>query len=362
MRTSYDWVHRFNLLLGAMLLLSSGLVVPISGSAAYHGSSKLLPIEIGELTTSNMKIKVNLPPSLEESDRAAELLTLLAENGLVPIPNAVFEGPMSGQVPPGPILLALRGTQSADPVKTSSLLSEQVISQRASPVEVSAQGLPLVYSTGAQVSNAQASGPGGATSSQAGGSAWGILVNGQNGLVSAAPSPQGGVGSAQSLAISQNGQVVVFSYTSDSPPTIFPGSNTIQFTAAGNPSASSLQYYAPTTSLVSVTSALPSMWLDSSKRRSKSQIYVEILELMKRGPMTPFEIAFYARLNHKRAKEYVEFLKHSGYLETDETDGKVIYVLSKEGITFLEHVKMLFQQNQSQSTQYANYGYNVKDQ
>lgn len=94
-----------------------------------------------------------------------------------------------------------------------------------------------------------------------------------------------------------------------------------------------------------LTAAIPGLWLDSNrKRRSRSQIYVEILELLRRGPMTPFEIAFYARLNHKRTKEYTEFLKLCDYLQTaEEEGGHKVYVLTKEGTAFLERAKALFQ-------------------
>jgi len=99
-----------------------------------------------------------------------------------------------------------------------------------------------------------------------------------------------------------------------------------------------------------VTAAIPGLWLDASKRRSRSQIYFEILELIKRGPMTPFEIAFYARLNHKRTKEYTEFLKRSGYLKSLEEDGRTTYVLTANGLAFIERVKSLFEENRTTTT------------
>lgn len=111
--------------------------------------------------------------------------------------------------------------------------------------------------------------------------------------------------------------------------------------------SSGAQPYYSMSSLSSVAAAIPGLWLDSSnrKRRSRSQIYVEILELMKqRGPMTPFEIALYARLNHKRTKECLEFLELCGYQETvREEDQKIVNVLTKEGIAFLERARALFQ-------------------
>ncbi|MDA4123593.1 MAG: hypothetical protein OK456_10480 [Thaumarchaeota archaeon] len=95
----------------------------------------------------------------------------------------------------------------------------------------------------------------------------------------------------------------------------------------------------------SITSAIPGLWLDEfdKKRRTRAQIYVEILELVRgRGPMTPFSIAFYGRLNHKRAKECVDFLKLCGYLQPEEEEDKVAYALTNEGAAFLERAKALF--------------------
>lgn len=69
---------------------------------------------------------------------------------------------------------------------------------------------------------------------------------------------------------------------------------------------------------------------------------MEILDVMKRGPMTPFEVAFYARLNHQRTKAYAEFLEKSGYLQAVVEDGRKMYVLTKDGASFLERAKALF--------------------
>jgi len=97
----------------------------------------------------------------------------------------------------------------------------------------------------------------------------------------------------------------------------------------------------PASAVSSVTAAVPKVWWDFFQRRSKFEIYVEMLELMKRGPMTPFEVAFYARLNHKRTKEYAEFLAEAGYLQAVNEDGRALYALTKEGIGFLERVQAL---------------------
>jgi predicted transcriptional regulator len=111
----------------------------------------------------------------------------------------------------------------------------------------------------------------------------------------------------------------------------------------------------PTSTISSVTAAVPKVWWDFFQRRSKFEIYVEILELMKRGPMTPFEVAFYARLNHQRTKEYTEFLAQSGYLQAMSEDGKTLYALTKEGLGFLERVESLFMG--PRLIEVARYGY-----
>ena len=97
----------------------------------------------------------------------------------------------------------------------------------------------------------------------------------------------------------------------------------------------------PPSAVTSVTAAVPKVWWDFFQRRSKFEIYVEILELMKRGPMTPFEVAFYARLNHKRTKEYTEFLTDAGYLQPVSDEGKALCALTQEGAEFLDRVQSL---------------------
>lgn len=108
-------------------------------------------------------------------------------------------------------------------------------------------------------------------------------------------------------------------------------------------------YFTTSSNLSSLSATIPSLWLNLNKRRRRvrSQIYIEILELMKeRGPMTPFEITLYARLNHKRTKECITFLSLCNYLQqTGEMDGRFSYVLTKEGLKFLERVEVFLRGN-----------------
>jgi len=82
--------------------------------------------------------------------------------------------------------------------------------------------------------------------------------------------------------------------------------------------------------------------MDHSRKRSRFQVYVEILELLKRGPLTPFELAFYARLNHKRTKEYIKFLERAGYVEFIDEDGRAICVLSASGGSLVERLRVIY--------------------
>lgn len=72
-------------------------------------------------------------------------------------------------------------------------------------------------------------------------------------------------------------------------------------------------------------------------------MYVEILELIKeRGLMTPFEIAFYGRLNHKRTKECMDYLSLSSFVrQIGKKDVKLSYVLTNEGAQLLQRLEAL---------------------
>jgi predicted transcriptional regulator len=100
-------------------------------------------------------------------------------------------------------------------------------------------------------------------------------------------------------------------------------------------------YSSPSSTQVS-TVAMVGIWADHSRKRSRFQIYVEILELLKSGPLTPFETAFYARLNHKRAKEYINLLERNGYLELVDEDGRTICVLSASGGSLVEKARAVY--------------------
>jgi predicted transcriptional regulator len=102
---------------------------------------------------------------------------------------------------------------------------------------------------------------------------------------------------------------------------------------------SSLPMASTSSSLLAI---LPNLWADHSRKRSSFEVYLEILELLKRGPLTPFEVAFYARLNHKRTKEYINFLERRGFLELIDEDGRTVCVLSTSGGNVVERVRSIY--------------------
>ena len=101
--------------------------------------------------------------------------------------------------------------------------------------------------------------------------------------------------------------------------------------------------YSTSSDTTTFRAIIPGIWDESSKKRSRSQVYVEILDVLRRGPMSPFEIAFYARLNHKRTKEYVRLLERSGYLESREEDGKTLWSLTPSGRIIMNKVRAILE-------------------
>jgi predicted transcriptional regulator len=78
------------------------------------------------------------------------------------------------------------------------------------------------------------------------------------------------------------------------------------------------------------------VWNDPSKKRSRFRIYVEILELLRERPLSPFEVAFRLRLNVKRTRRYLEFLVERGVVERVEEGSKLKFSVNPEGIALLE--------------------------
>jgi predicted transcriptional regulator len=92
---------------------------------------------------------------------------------------------------------------------------------------------------------------------------------------------------------------------------------------------------------LAVFGPLLTVWLDSDRRRSRFRIYVEILDLLKKGPMTPYEVSFHLRLNSKRTREYIEFLAGKNFLECSDQEGRSICTITPPGATFVQNMRMI---------------------
>jgi len=97
---------------------------------------------------------------------------------------------------------------------------------------------------------------------------------------------------------------------------------------------------------IAVFGPLLSVWLDSERRRSRFRIYVEILDLLRKGPITPYEVSFHLRLNSKRTRDYIEFLAEKNFLECSDRDGKMICSITAPGATFVENMRMILYKNE----------------
>lgn len=304
-------LHAYGIFFIAALLFSSCLVLPLSASSSDNSDRAYMTIRIGNADS------LEVIPSTT-TNAVAQISSPVSMGALQPVPILL----------PPPANLAPAQTPASNP-------SAEI-------------GIPVENAIGASIV------------SSSGQNYWVSALASESFLVS--PTTSGGAGpvmqpvqvsgefstTGSMLTFISNGQVLVYSGALQSG---LPGLITIS-QVSGQP----LLNAGSISSLAGVTSAIPGLWMDTSKRRSRSQIYVEILELMKRGPMTPFEIAFYARLNHKRTKEYTEFLKRSGYLEVMLEDGRSTLVLTKNGLSFLERAKALFQES-APATQMTNVDY-----
>jgi len=87
------------------------------------------------------------------------------------------------------------------------------------------------------------------------------------------------------------------------------------------------------------------VWLDSERRRSRFRIYVEILEVLKKRPLTSYEISFCLRLNSKRTRQYVDFLIEKGFLEFSIVDGKNVCIVTTNGKSFVDGMEAVLEKD-----------------
>jgi predicted transcriptional regulator len=78
-------------------------------------------------------------------------------------------------------------------------------------------------------------------------------------------------------------------------------------------------------------------------RRSKMQIYIDILKLLQKsnGRMIKTHIVYKANLTHTRLKEYLDFLLSKGFIEEKSVGKDKFFALTKNGVRFLENINRL---------------------
>jgi len=85
---------------------------------------------------------------------------------------------------------------------------------------------------------------------------------------------------------------------------------------------------------------IPQVWYDSHRKRSRFRTHVEILELLRRGPLSAFEVAFQLRLNSKRTREYLEFLELQQLVGRGMED-KALFAITPDGMALIERARAL---------------------
>jgi len=80
-----------------------------------------------------------------------------------------------------------------------------------------------------------------------------------------------------------------------------------------------------------------------SERRSKLQIYADILRLIRRkgNRAKPTHILYGANLSHKRLKVNLELLLDTVFIERISLKGRTYYKLTKKGEQFLTEFKKI---------------------
>ncbi|OGI15648.1 hypothetical protein A3K63_04415 [Candidatus Micrarchaeota archaeon RBG_16_49_10] len=82
---------------------------------------------------------------------------------------------------------------------------------------------------------------------------------------------------------------------------------------------------------------------EMNARRTKTQIYVDILRSLQRsnGRLRKTHIVYKANLTHTRLEEYLEFLLARKFIEEDGNGRQVFYKITEKGMRFLEQVTRL---------------------
>lgn len=85
------------------------------------------------------------------------------------------------------------------------------------------------------------------------------------------------------------------------------------------------------------------LYLESRRRRSRLEIYVQIIEQLLSGPSSITEIALRSRTNFSLTKEYLDFLLERRMIKEVIRDGKTCYAATPEGIQFRNRAETAMQ-------------------
>jgi predicted transcriptional regulator len=78
-------------------------------------------------------------------------------------------------------------------------------------------------------------------------------------------------------------------------------------------------------------------------RRTKMQIYIDILRIIQRsnGRMRKTHIVYKANLTHMRLKEYLDILMEKGFISEDVMGRETWFVITPRGLEFLRDINKL---------------------
>ncbi len=78
-------------------------------------------------------------------------------------------------------------------------------------------------------------------------------------------------------------------------------------------------------------------------RRSKTQIYIDILRSVQRanGKLKKTHIVYKANLTHSRLEDYLDFLLSNEFLKEERSGNQIFYTITERGMSFLGKVNKL---------------------
>lgn len=77
------------------------------------------------------------------------------------------------------------------------------------------------------------------------------------------------------------------------------------------------------------------------KRRTKHEIYMEILKGLSEGTKRAIQIMYQARLSYAQTKSYLDFLLRNNLVYQEEQYGKKVYGITPKGKELLENYKKI---------------------